>query len=119
MGQAAVRSVCAFSRPVRARWRSESACFTSSSTRSTSPSSSSTAGFHTPPFESMQTWMPASFNDFTSGTSSAAWKVGSPPEKVTPPRRPKKGFWSTAMRRISAGSVNVPAPASIVSGLAQ
>jgi len=37
----------------------------------------------------------------------------------TPPRRPKKGFWSTAMRRISAGSVNVPAPASIVSGLAQ
>jgi hypothetical protein len=67
----------------------------------------------------MQTWMPASFNDFTSGTSSAAWKVGSPPEKVTPPRRPKKGFWSTAMRRISAGSVNVPAPASIVSGLAQ
>ena len=29
----------------------------------------------------MQTWMPASFSERTSGMSSAAWNVGSPPEE--------------------------------------
>jgi len=50
---------------------------------------------------------------------AAAGTVGSPPEKVTPPRRPKNGFWSVAMRRISSAGVGFPPQASIVSGLAQ
>ena len=63
--------------------------------------------------------MPAPCSCRTSGTSAAAWNVGSPPEKVTPPRRPKNGFWSVAMRRISSAGVGFPPQASIVSGLAQ
>ena len=41
-------------------------------TKSTSFNNSSTAGFHIPPFESMQTCMPCSRMAFTNGTNAAA-----------------------------------------------
>ena len=42
-----------------------------------------------------------------------------PPENVTPPFLPKKGFWLTAMFTICPASVGVPPSKEIVSGLAQ